>query len=142
MAQHPRVHERAVVHQPFRKPYQDYKNAPRPSGWQSRNFKGSGTKGKGKSFAFYSEDVEDEGDEDWNYDDQSDETLSHYGYMADGLEENNFAIDPFETGTFSQEYLAYLVDHGLKTEGDSAEQAADLIQAEIEAWIRCSATAL
>ena len=39
VAQHPRIHERLVVHHPFRRPY-DLKSGSRNNSWQPRSFKG------------------------------------------------------------------------------------------------------
>ena len=67
-------------------------------------------------YAFYTEEDEDWSEETWSYDENYEDTVSHIGYAVDYMDEPASSPDLFETGTFSEEYLAYLVDQGLELE--------------------------
>ena len=125
--QHPNIQDRGrYIHRP------QFDRGQRPSSWNWGRSKGH-SKGK-QRLAFFQEydhpDVEHYGD-DSDYIDPNDDPMAYHGYT---YEDEGDALQ-YEAGDFAEEGLAMLCEQGLDTEDqESCETAADIIQADFEAY--------
>ena len=143
--QHPHIHDKHNS-QVQRRPFQEGRPGVKPYLWNTQRstykttFKGGkygsfGKKGS-RPLAFHAEGeyAEEYDDGEYDYFEDNDAHVA-CGYMSQYADETAGYLDPYETGTYAEEHLAFLVDSGLDLEDeDACAKASEITHAENEAY--------